>query len=1326
MTLFGIGGRRGVPVSHGNISQQAIKTAKKNLTTIPAISSSVRNVLHDAMFPRIETNTTLPPVASLIPALAPPPRKEYEQDSLRLSQFKFTNGNLEPVEKNGISVFRPEIISSFDFVSVVGNSRLGDKDPAESAEQLIKSQYQANELRGITLVKLVQELKRNREYNSQLEAIKRQFNSKLTNVKFALEYFSGILKKLDSVNNSLDPKKIPESFFDQENYDSLQSFYEKRMNYSRSKFSLFSDTKILNQLISDLKGILEGYSFSLLDVVDYDRENDFSPIKIDKSYSLSNNFSFSLDSIKSKGQTNLLANQPAVFSGFLNSLPSSSDDRIKLLISILSKELRVSKQMGIESNARILRDKYQQDASSNPFDNICGIVGDTIFDAPLGNNSLASLTYNNTSDEDIIILPFESVYVDSQNERKTFVPGSSYFNNNILNASLTSGFDVKPFVIFASKFNSVFSDAKNIIETLLEFNTFSPTMFPETFLNYFLNSAINLSSGLTTPASIERSQAVFISLIKMANSDVVLKNMVFEYFLLSGLASVSQTDQKQTFQRLAREMEGMKNFSFAKFNDTDAPNLLGGISILRPYIENIASQIEDRVFSILYPVSSTSNSAFKNLSRIRPSLGLEYNTNVFSTGINRRVGATGTARASAIGLSLPNSNSTEISFTFMSNEIKEILINAVTATGTANTNVCKEFIDLCVKFDGLASTGGNPIYTIPDLTFRTRFNYLSTSTQMLLAFEILSSVIQKYTSANFNKGSSNINGIVVIDAGLNFAMNKIMKEMTSDTVSFNLDANNGATRVGDSSPGRRLGSLGTFSIRDSEAVRTTTISPSVSGLSNIRNPSMRGTSFNVTYPPVFSNIDLVTTINSPYFGFGAETINEFAKMLSVSTKALELKKTLITNKQKLADENKIIKNILHIFDIVNKRLNATKEDIVRAFTLESLNSFLTATGLTINDLELVKTPSQIRTALWLYDQYDERLGDTSIVASDVADTGVGFIVFDRIPLKTLSNMFTTLSQPEFSKSDETASNRIKILTVGIPAGFSKNISDRVSRDAIGDVNMDSKQFDIVNICVYKRDARFDDVVFKPQKFIFDLSLFPIQNFLPASLENANLNYGRLLREIKFRDYQNIALKREINLNKINTNSDYDFISATQKYNMIKNHSQSQFLEYYIKFMTGLKITEEIFSPEDFQKITSQDQAVTNLIISYLRNVKRKNIPNVPFDELLAGDQIDQETKDIIRILSYGNILFQGEFVKKRILNYKLFDRVFNIPVNLDNFEIDVEKTIETSSGRQMYSSANFQSQLKRIGEKEYFYPKNKNEASFEDVFVVLETNLRSE
>ena len=1355
MTLFGIGGRGGIPVSHGKITQQAIKTSTKNLTQIssvdfskipvkekreilspdvirtattnvnPTISNETRTILHDALSPRIGVHTTLPPTTNLRPALAPPPRRSYEQDRLNVSQFKFIGGILQPVEKNGISVFRPEIISSMNFIPVTGNAKLGDKDPAESAEQLIKAQFQAAELRAATLAKIIQEMKRNGTYSSQLDAIRNLFTAKMDNSKYALKYFSDLLRKLNTVTAALDPKTIPESYYNQEKYDSLPAFFERRMQYSRNKFGKFSDTKILNQLIADLKGILENYSFSLLNVVDFDRDTDYDPIKIDKTYTVSNNFSFSLESIKSKNRTNIRMNEPSAFVAFLNSLPTNSDDRIKLLTTILSKELRVSRQLGIDANVRVLREVYQQDNIANPFDNICGVVGDTIFDAPLGNRSLASLTYAATTDEGIIILPFENVYVDTQNNRKTYVPGSSYFVDNILNVSPTTGFDTKPYTTYASTFNNVFSDAKNIIENLLELNVFSPTMSPDVVFNHFLTSAANGISGLTGQASVDRSQSFFVALFKLANTDTTLKNMLFEYFLLSGLASVTLTDKKPPFQRLVREVEKMSNFSFAKFNDTDFPNLLGGVSVLRPYIDHISKQIEDRVFVLLYPQTNAGPSIFTNLSRVNNSFVTTEISNAALSGIFRNPSLVGILRPAGIsGLSIPPTTSSEISFPFIVGEIKETLVNSVTSTGVASTNMCKEFVDLCVKFDTLASAGGNPIYTIPDDTFRTRFNYLSVSTQMVLVFEILSSISQKYLSCNFVRGTTGANAKIVFDAGLNLAMTKILKEMTADTVSFNLGANRGATTVSNNSPARQLGSLGTFSIRNTEAARSAISSPTFPGIANIGSGASRSGAFNLTIPPVFSNMDLVTTVNSSYFGFGADFTAAMAKMFIISAKSLELKKSLEGNKQRLKDEDTIVKNILHIFEVINAGLTRAKETVANSFTVASMNTFLTATGLDVGSFELVKTPSQIRTSLWLYDQYDERLGD-GMTPNDLDDVGEGYIVMDRITLSAITNMFTVLSQSDFSNNNESASTRVKILSVGVPAGFSKNISDRIVRETASATGLETKESDIVNVCVYKKDARFDDIVFKPQKFLFDLSLFPIQKFLPANLSIENVNYGQLLYEMKFKDYENVEAIKEMSLRKINTDDKYSILTSTQKNSLVKNHAQSQFLELYIKLMTGLKITEETFSNEEFSKITSQDNSIVALVISYLKTIRRKNIPNLPLEDLLVSDLVDQETKDIIRVLSYGNIVFQGNFVKKKILDYKLFDRVFHLPVNLDNFEVDTGKTLETDAGRLMYSSANFQSQLKRVGTREYFYPTNKNETSFEDVFVVVESNLRS-
>lgn len=1331
MTLFGIGGRRGIPAPLGNPSQQSVGNSSTASTTAqphsilgpsaitlaknPATIVTTRTLPPSVTLPRITSPAArLPPTVGFLPPLIIPPKKKYEVDTLRLSQFKFVDDKFQPVEKNGISVFRPEIVSVYDFQPVDGYSKLGDKNAAESAEQLIKAQYQASEIRGLTISKLIQDMRTRREYKVPLDNIKKEFVNKLASTRLALGYFSGIITKVEEVQRSIDPKKIPETSYDLSNFLSLRTFFERRMQYPRTRFAKFSDTKILNQLTSDLKNILETYSYSLLDIVDSDRNSDISPVRIDKTYTKSNGFTFSMDSIRSSDRGNLLTFKPAEFTQILNSFPSTADDRIKLLSVLLSKELRVSRQLGNVQTARILREKYAQGSTSNPFDNICGVVGDTIFDVPSGPNSLASLTFGQTEIENIIILPFESVYVDAENETKTYVPGSSYFGDNILNIT-PGGFNTEPFTSFASKYNDVFSDAKNTIETLLELSLTDPSpLSPDFVLDKFLLSSVEATSGLASSAGMDRTQAITAALFKLANTDSVLKNMLFEYVLLLGLMANSSLDQKKIFDRLASEVVTIQNFTFSKISSTDNPNLRGGIGTLRPYVENLARQIEDKVFELVYP--QIYRRLNRNIARLVPTVGVDL-TSTVESGPVRGLSASARRLIGTAARSVSVSSDGGYLLTFTNGEIKETLINTATATGPASTNLCKEFIDLCVKFDQLASVNGNPNYLITDATSRTRQNFWSVSTQMLIIFEILSSVSQKFTFSSFNRGTGLSNGTITVNTSLTNSINKIIRSVipvVSADVAKTIYETNGTA----------LGRLGTFSVRSRDTSRESTSRPGNAGIPSFGSVSIPNPSFDLRIPALTSLFTkgLDQKLNSPLYGFGKLDF-DVSDLLANSPLILEYKKNLVALRKKLRDEDKIVMNVLHIFNVINKQLMSAKESVSRAFTAESLNTFLSATGLTIQDMELVKIPSQLRTSLWLYDLYDERLSDATSVV-DTEESGLGFIITDRTPLSHLSGMFSMLNQPEYSRKG-LAGKRIKLVTVGVPAGFSRNLSDRVKRENISETNFADKQFDVISVHVYKRDARFDDIVFKPQKFIFDLSLFPIKNFLPASAERARIDYVRLIREARFRDYESPSAKKEINLSKITTDEKYSFLSLEQKTQMIKNHLESQLFEIYIKLICGAKINEETFSNTDYQKLSSMDQVVSALILSFLKNVRGKTIPNQSFSSLLVNPNVDQETKDIIRLLSYGNLMFQGDFIKNRILNTKLFDRVFHIPVNMEKFEIDVEKTTETSSGRMAYNKNSFQNMIERREGKEFLVTKNQNQAMFEDIFIVLETNLRN-
>src|SRR5690606_15427647 len=103
----------------------------------------------------------------------------------------------------------------------------------------------------------------------------------------------------------------------------------------------------------------------LFDIFDTNRINDIDPIKINKINRDSINFRFNLDSIRSPNES-VNATTVNFFTNFINSLPTNSDDKIKLLITLLSKELRISKGLTKPEIKRILRDEFQTNNSGNP------------------------------------------------------------------------------------------------------------------------------------------------------------------------------------------------------------------------------------------------------------------------------------------------------------------------------------------------------------------------------------------------------------------------------------------------------------------------------------------------------------------------------------------------------------------------------------------------------------------------------------------------------------------------------------------------------------------------------------------------------------------------------------------------------------------------------------------------------------------------------------------------------------------------------------------------------------------------------------------------
>lgn len=308
----------------------------------------------------------------------------------------------------------------------------------------------------------------------------------------------------------------------------------------------------------------------------------------------------------------------------------------------------------------------------------------------------------------------------------------------------------------------------------------------------------------------------------------------------------------------------------------------------------------------------------------------------------------------------------------------------------------------------------------------------------------------------------------------------------------------------------------------------------------------------------------------------------------------------------------------------------------------------------------------------------------------------------------------------------------KILSVGLPIGISSKLRQRIT--VAGE--FDRKQKDLVNLVVYKVDALFEDVVFKPKRFLFELSRFPVRNAsLFLKLPDAP-SFDQVVSSIPTRDYGQSLANNGISYYGKETNAldpnvglsfddeTYSFLTDQLKLDLAKNHASSYMLECYINALTSLSVAEYHFEvqqapPDTVGPVPLMIQQFTSLLASNSNTSKQSSVAKaastpvvfplakvstpsaVSYDPGPATISVIQPTNVNLAGISsrQSNVLVQGvttisnvarmntslsepTHVMRSLLRPKKFDRVFNVIVDPDEFEIDREKTESTEQGRR--------------------------------------------
>lgn len=253
-----------------------------------------------------------------------------------------------------------------------------------------------------------------------------------------------------------------------------------------------------------------------------------------------------------------------------------------------------------------------------------------------------------------------------------------------------------------------------------------------------------------------------------------------------------------------------------------------------------------------------------------------------------------------------------------------------------------------------------------------------------------------------------------------------------------------------------------------------------------------------------------------------------------------------------------------------------------------------------------------------------------------------------------------------------AGNNKRILSVGLPPRLARNILGAPGKNA-GGFYTEILKSNIIKISVYKNDVLNPGIVFRPKTFLFEVNRFPtrIVSNWQLNSDNAKLSYEQF--SSKF--FNPFTGKFLLHRNIIEAFEDYgNLLTSEIKQEIYRNHAYSFFLEQYIKWFTNSGPEElRFYRYNSFfdNKFTSTSQ-----FNRYLSTTQNKfDLSNIYGDTIPTGlenpEKLVSDAQNSVKsYLKKEMLLTSVDELKKRIFMPKKFDRVFNLIVDPDDFEIE--------------------------------------------------------
>jgi len=1242
--------------------------------------------LHDAIVKTI--NQKNPP--SKAPFRPTPtksiPEQKQVNDSVDVSRNRLAT-NYNPVQLKGFSENRPEILCVTDFEPAYRASastrQLGNNRSLLPVGEKLKVMLALARLRNYNIKQLMETLREDKDAAKIIDDIEREYDTKIENAIDDIRALTSLAVRLEKARDAFNVRKsqakILQKMASRLSFTSAPMGYVgilEELGFNRANIADFSNTKILMQIINDYNAMLTNYSPGLLGIENDIRKFDDDPFNIIENLFDPKQEPQVLDNLRQQAADG--ENYSEIMDSFFNNMASeqvftSADNRIKFLANFVAKELVVSAGLGRSSTKAALQNTFAAPNEGNVFDNILGLPGGDVLEAPHAGKNAITGFMNVLGADNTLVLPFESPLTSDDDE--SFVTGTEFFIDSIIQGQ--AKLDPTPLANFAGKLGTVTSQARNIIERrLLSFRGNSRTTRP-TGASIF-GSVLEVFDDMYSPTRSESSNIAdkrftLLSLMKLAVDNPKLKWYLYQYTLAIGINRGYST----------RKNSGGK-----------------GSLIYRQIVRSDIQYVED------FPVFGSSfagageNDIYKLKHKLVPIEAIDFLIMKITAEVTNIVGTSSfnIYRTGARG----TSGNKNVSFAVINDALREM--TGERSVFQAINSLAGDLINGARRgYSGSVNDG----YFVDTTTFRTRFNFISPAVMIGLVFELFMSV-SSLTGADITSTAIKATtGTSTLD----------IRNNIHDRAAFS----NAVTQV----------SSGRFG--DKNAVSPVTSKTLLQGTTKLtRQTNRKVQKFDAIMADLVDEDNFLATVTSFVFSY--------MDYIKSQTKPLVNMMRQSRNKKSAGSIS-----VLQRLQSVQKRVDS--DDIFA----------------TLNPAQIALS---IRQAVEIQRSMRFSSGRNVSAFSDPEFLDPG----------AEQMLFALLREPKFKEGRAT---NLKILTVGLPTGFKSSLRSVEIEDE--STPGPEREADVININVYRRDLEFEDIVFKPMSFTFELSRFTQvsprtrvprgKRLLGVSNSIASAGKVKTFNIQVDEDFRwgtrgtgGLSSRSETILN-VAQSPGYDWMAEADKKRMFQNHVINYFLNVYLKLLTDIDFSESTFLVNNTVAQIKADKKdrdrFVNLMLKRVKQVAGRTVTlgdlrnadpmmNKLLNKLENNDntegvtgkvetsmedltadaniEISENVVNFMKSFSPDSFLTGADVTSSRLVSPKLFERIFHIAVDLDEFDIDVGQTRATRAGREMYGSAEFRSASYRSGGRVRMKPRSSKEGEqiMSELFINVESKLVQE